>query len=110
MEAENQPNYDIGARIKEEREIRVNAGMAVELAEALIPAILFLTTNTNESSRTFDDFFSLGAEHGERKEGQHLRRSMQTDSQGVEQEHEAERGARWQTDTRVGRPHLVGPA
>ena len=33
--------------------------MSRELVEALIPAILLLTTNTNESSRTFDNFYRL---------------------------------------------------
>ena len=45
-EDENRPDYNIEARIVAERAARVKQGMTVEEAEALIPALIFLTTNT----------------------------------------------------------------
>lgn len=70
VKEENHPGYDIVARIKAEREKRIEEGeAAAEVVEALIPAILFLTTNTNESSRTFDGFFRLVLNMAEERKG-----------------------------------------
>lgn len=58
-DGENKPDYDIQKRLREERQMKVDGGMTEEVAETLIPALIFLTTNSNESSRTFKEFFRL---------------------------------------------------
>ena len=59
QEGENKPDYDIPARIARERKEKMRLGMTEEDAKALIPAVIFLSTNTNESSRTFKESFRL---------------------------------------------------
>ena len=56
---ENHPDYDIAARIRRERAERMRRGLSQKEADALIPALFFLTTNTKESPMTFDDFFRV---------------------------------------------------